>query len=621
MNEENSIKFSAKWIIWLGVFFSLLSIFLASDAWWQLGQARLHEAKAHPTEQHEPAITRSDAVYRGLKSFEMGEVYDHVGHEFRGAHPSVQREMEVARWIGAIVKLAAIGLIIYGLFNKSILQMQARRKASHLVIIGASDFAERLARTVHDTPIHLRKDDEIVQCDHVIRLPMGDHLPNALAGASAHNAAQIVIAIDRDDRALDLAMRIRQHCRESSEKRQANLKKYSPFRRALTLFFSQPARLGYPVPEVSVRMNDPMLGRRAHQLNGNERLHALSHPDLSAHFVTRRHPPFLLARDQSQKQIHSLLIGDHDWIEAVFLELVLNSCTFTYGKPIVSFVCHEPRAFEDRLRHRYPEVNDVASLHFSQAGQLTHTETFNLQLEATTLIAPVTAVYITFADCQAGLAIALTWREHALRKPSHTAPIFFLSDVSLERPAPGSHLDRCTLVPFGAMEDLINASGFLSQEAAQAERDYHEAYRKIPKAKKGPADEPWENLEEEYRISNRRAVAHICAKLFEMGFDLRPWMATHDIWATLPTLAVGQNLYNSPADRELLARLEHERWMADRRLNGWIYGQDKDRELKIHDDLQDFDKLSDKVKSYDVSSIEALNSTILKRTSDGVSRP
>ena len=613
--EESNIKLSTRALIILGLL-SLLSICLATAAWCQLGQTLRHEHGAHD------AIPFFDAVYRGLKTVEMGEAYDHLGEDFEAATPFTRMEIEAARWIGAFVKLMAILLIIYGLFSKAFVQMWARLKSGHLVIVGDSDFATMLAQTVSVPVVHLRHDDDsIFRRRHVVHLPLGGALPETLLGASAHNAAHIVIATDRDDTALDLSVRILRHCNHASEARRAWLANLPAPARAVVRAFSRPARRGYPVPEVSTRLHDPWLGKRAHQLKGAESLHALSEAEIAAHFVAHSHPPFLLAQDQGQSAVHCLVIGDHDWLEAVLCEVVLSAVTLTYGKPIFSFVCEASEDFAARLRHRYPDIDQVCDLHFHNASPLSHTETFSLGLKLGTLLTPVTAAYVTMADRATGMAVALAAREHAIRTNAWRCPVFLLSDSAegLERPAPGSRLEPWAIVPFGAMADVARASGFLSQETGIAERDFHEAYMGIAGIS-GDAVQPWPLLKEEYRVSNRRAVGHIAAKLFEAGFDLRPWLGTHDIWASLPALAEGQPLFRDNRERMRLAELEHVRWMADRRLGGWSYGVEKDPVRKIHPDLKPFDKLTEQVQFLDVQFIDALNDHILKHRPDGVSR-
>jgi len=51
------------------------------------------------------------------------------------------------------------------------------------------------------------------------------------------------------------------------------------------------------------------------------------------------------------------------------------------------------------------------------------------------------------------------------------------------------------------------------------------------------------------------------------------------------------------------ANMEHRRWNADRLLSGWTYGKDRDDELKIHDNLVDWEDLPDGIKNKDIETI------------------
>ena len=126
-------------------------------------------------------------------------------------------------------------------------------------------------------------------------------------------------------------------------------------------------------------------------------------------------------------------------------------------------------------------------------------------------------------------------------------------------------------------------------------------------------------MSEEYRNSNQRAVAHIYAKLYEAGFDLRAWLAKHDPWIFLPELARGETVCDTPERRDRLARLEHERWIADRRMSGWRGGPQRDNLRKVHDNFVPFDALTPEVQSYDVKFVDLLD-RILKHSRTGMRR-
>lgn len=120
----------------------------------------------------------------------------------------------------------------------------------------------------------------------------------------------------------------------------------------------------------------------------------------------------------------------------------------------------------------------------------------------------------------------------------------------------------------------------------------------------------WEDLPENLRDANRRVLAHLPAKLASAGVPLDSWIAArrrHDPTAVLPQFP---DFVAYPALLEKLAGLEHERWMAERRLAGWRYGARRDDARRLHPDLVPFEQLSEPTRAYDVAIVATLASAL-----------
>lgn len=557
--------------------FALLSIVLAAIGWAYM----------------EPHASVSDAIYQSLKTFEMGEVYDHAVQEVREhADPSrqwVYWPLQGARFVGAAVALAAIIVLAWSLLGESVLIFLARRRRDHVIVIGDTAFADTLSLQGGAHVTHLRAGiDECHAKGNLIRLPYKGHGLNALSDAVPTRARHIIVATRNDELALDLALAVAQ---------------------------------AYPSSQVDVRFNDTWLAQRIHQLPGAERVRAFSEPELAAREVVRRHPPYLLASDSGQKRIHVLLIGDIDWSEAMMAEILCSACTLTFGRPAFSFICDSPAAVEARVRQRFPEIDAACDLAFYPAanGQAIDVEPTDIDRRGA-----VTAVYVALKNRADGLSAAMTFREVALKWPGFSAPIFLLAGDTLRitRPTPGSVLRPFVFVPYGVMDDLARASGLLSSQADAAVRTFHEKYREVA-AQTGDAYRDWAELKEEYRVSNRRVVAHIYAKLFEAGFDIRGWMARHDIWDELPELAPGERLWRDDIELRRLSELEHERWMVDRRVSGWAFAPVRDNERRLHPDLKPFEELTPEIQKYDEDFIRHLSDLLTPEhpVRGGMARP
>src|SRR5262249_47800032 len=96
----------------------------------------------------------------------------------------------------------------------------------------------------------------------------------------------------------------------------------------------------------------------------------------------------------------------------------------------------------------------------------------------------------------------------------------------------------------------------------------------------------------------RDAVAHIAAKLASADVDPARWRAVHH---GLPRLAAGERLFDDDIQLEALAELEHERWNAQRRMDGWRWTDRarKNEARRLHPSLVPYEGLTDDVKEYD----------------------
>lgn len=107
----------------------------------------------------------------------------------------------------------------------------------------------------------------------------------------------------------------------------------------------------------------------------------------------------------------------------------------------------------------------------------------------------------------------------------------------------------------------------------------------------------WEQLDEYYREGHRSQIRYLGEKLegYDVSIGLRP---------VLPNTADAISELYGPT-LELLAEIEHERWMRDKQAEGWRPGK-FDRELKLTPDLIPYQDLDDEIKERIRKSLRAL---------------
>jgi len=107
----------------------------------------------------------------------------------------------------------------------------------------------------------------------------------------------------------------------------------------------------------------------------------------------------------------------------------------------------------------------------------------------------------------------------------------------------------------------------------------------------------WNKLDASLQNSNRKQVAFYGHLLSRVGLQVRK--------AETPVLF---NLKNNleTEEYELLARLEHARWNAERLLEGWRYSPVKDLALKTSPYIVTWDKLDEETRKYDYDPVNEI---------------
>lgn len=112
-----------------------------------------------------------------------------------------------------------------------------------------------------------------------------------------------------------------------------------------------------------------------------------------------------------------------------------------------------------------------------------------------------------------------------------------------------------------------------------------------------PAAVPWVQLAEPYRYSNRSFVDHLAGKLASID------------------CAISDGQMNTELTQDellLLAKSEHSRWCAERIMQGWTYGKNRNDSLQQHPDLIEWKDLSNETQSYDIALVSSFDSLLDK---------
>jgi len=167
--------------------------------------------------------------------------------------------------------------------------------------------------------------------------------------------------------------------------------------------------------------------------------------------------------------------------------------------------------------------------------------------------------------------------------------------------------EQVSLPPPEQLELHVNAEEFsrlvikdvlLGEAREKLAKAIHEKYREDNKASrdpKEPAMAPWKKLREDFKESNRLQADEIPKKLEAIGCNFAPILGEKP-----------KPFKFTREECEMMAAMEHKRFVAERLQAGWSQGKVRDDNKKIRTDLVEWSELPDKIKEYDRKAVRAI---------------
>jgi hypothetical protein len=216
----------------------------------------------------------------------------------------------------------------------------------------------------------------------------------------------------------------------------------------------------------------------------------------------------------------------------------------------------------------------------------------------------VDIAYVCLDNDALALHAALTLLRHL--RPHATPIVVRMASAAglatLLRADDGSQVAFANLHPFPLLEHTCTPDLVVGGTHELLARAVHEAYVR-GEVEKGETPEtnpnmvPWEQLPERLRESNRRQADHIGVKLRAVGFAPAP----------LTDWDAASFEFENAEHVETMARLEHQRWCAERAAEGWTYAPGpKDEQAKTHPDLLPWGELPEAEKDKNRAPVRAI---------------
>jgi hypothetical protein len=333
------------------------------------------------------------------------------------------------------------------------------------------------------------------------------------------------------------------------------------------------------------------------------RIRIFNEGELIARHLLRDCPPDVAIARSDTKSVHLLLFGLGSIGQSVILQLARLGHYRSGEKPKVTVVDQRVGQHWRNLRDAYPAIE-----------QWVRVETVEARIEDIKSADvkkwlydeyPVTMVYACTSNEVVNLRISrlvLDAFKGDGQKANFVQPQMaaidppggmILSDFS----AHADHQDRFRLFSLnpkgldGFLKDVDDRYARLIHEAYCAEDDLGCA--KNPTREKALANRPWKLLPETLRNANRSPADHFDVKLRSLGLALAPKIEAVPAELTKDEL-------------ELLARMDHNRWWADRALDGWIHAKSRNDERKEHPDMVPYEQLNDDTRQKDRNNVKTV---------------
>lgn len=325
--------------------------------------------------------------------------------------------------------------------------------------------------------------------------------------------------------------------------------------------------------------------------------HPISIARNTVRMLLRAHP---LDRDPKMLRggrLHVRIVGFGALGQELALEIARSGHFADERTPIISIVDHQAAALFARLSQTRPEFAEAAEFRPVPAD----TPDLAVWDDSTHEPAPTRTVICLGAELPV-LQIAAALRQRSTTAGEEAAPIFVhLANTPIAAGALRAAEPKGAappIVPFGDATSLFTREIVLNEALDTLAREVHEHYRDN-RANEGDAggkvaaDLPWDDLPESFREANRHQADHILPKLRAIGCDA---LSGSEI-----------NAFAFQLDEiETLARIEHRRWNAERRVAGWRYAAARRDEAREHPSLVSWESLSEREREKDREAVRAI---------------
>ena len=520
-----------------------------------------------------------EVVYRSLQMFVLN---------FDAPSMLIPGELQLARLLAPAVAAYAAIKTLGVIFREQLELRRMRRLRRHVVICGMGRTGPQLVRDFRrhgDQVVAVEMDkenDEIATCRDVGAIPLVGNATDIalLRKAGVHRASHLIAVCGHDGTNVEIAMRAQQLAHAHSHAAKGNLQCHIHI-------VDLPLCNLFRQHRIFSDAGDAFHVRAFNIYQDSARLlfnkYPLDHVPLSA---------------TDPRVVHVVIIGFGQMGESVLLQAAKIG-HYANGKRLrVTVIDRNARRQERLFRYRQPQFDQICDSEFLE-GDIEEPATVEDVVRLATEPGCVPTVVACLPDDTGNLSCALS----ALpRLEEREVPILIrtmqergwssLLEVDRRASSLAAHVH-----PFGMINATCTRAALLNEDLHLFARAIHQKFVQEREQEGRPATDPsmqpWNRLDETFRESNRQQADHVAVKLRAIG-----------CYSALPETGKTPVGEFSPEEVEVLARMEHARWNAERFLDGWTLVRDNpDKTKKQSPWLVSWDELPDTIKGYDRDAV------------------
>ncbi len=476
--------------------------------------------------------------------------------------------IEIVRFTAPLVAIASLVLAVAGNARLAVGHFFLRFMTGHTVVVGLGERSWQFLQTCEKKRhfVVLERDPENILINqarargfHVVVRDVSEE--GVLDSINIEHAAALVLFTNGDGVNIEVAVKVGNYL----------------------------SRLGHTHLKIHIHLNQFGLAKQLEHYpkfftgRGANEIYFFSVYDLRARMVLRDYPPEIFADAAGHDRVHLALHGCGRLTEKLIVEAALLCHFRNESRLRISVFDESADETEHRFHAENPWIRDICDLSFLPHHQ---GEALPFQCNPDFELATVTQHIICGATDEANLTLALNLRAALLNAMGANAPVLVRMQHSsglaqlLESETGGPDIPD-GIYPFGMLDHVLHVNNVLSSEMDGLAQPMHALYNQEEAARgANPASiRSWGELTQWERKQNLLAADHWPVRLRALH------CATDDLPAPVPSL--------SHEEAIVQARMEHNRYVAQKINDAWRYGSEKSAEARTNPFLVPWEDMTD----------------------------